>query len=313
MAEASRFAEELNELLATSSMSAEDIVAELNKHGFPLPLHTFSYWLQGYFLPRSDSAFHLVSVLEIITGITDNRLSDALLQDLSSTASFVPGDSVTPELFGSAVSENTHFFTTVDAATDWESVLIQKAIRDEAIVSADLKRVRYKSTVLARVPSVPNPTFIFQLLHEEGLSSDGEEYLYDLSGIELKKQEIFEENGLTVCASHFSLPDDVVPGDLHRLSYSWAEKSVTPLKNVGERVLLWTLDFYSSSVTFEGGIPEGVRYATFDSTRVIESTGNRTIEIPNDIPVIRDGNTLNISTKKFGSIIGHFEIPTPAE
>lgn len=299
------FAHELNKILNNTSMSAEDVVSEINRHGFPLPLRTFNYWLQGYFLPRSENAFQLVSIIEVITEITDNRLSNALLQDLASGNSFVPGESVTAEHFVSPVSEDTRFFTTIDASTDWESILIQKAIRDEAVVSADLKKVRYKSTVLARVPSAPNPTFVFQLIHEEGISNDGDDYLYDLVGIELKKQEIFEEDGLTVCATHFTLPEGTAPGDLHNLSYSWAEKSVVPLEKVGGRVLPWTLDFYSATITFEGDIPDGIRYVTRDP---IAKTSTET---PNDIVLSYDRNTVSIVTKKFGNLLAYFEIPTP--
>jgi hypothetical protein len=74
----------LNRILDSTSFSSEVIVSELNRQGFPLPLRTFNYWLQGYFLPRSESAFQLVAILENICGVTDNRLSDALLEDLSS-------------------------------------------------------------------------------------------------------------------------------------------------------------------------------------------------------------------------------------
>ena len=75
MAERSRFARELNAMLKETSLSAEDITVELTRQGFPLPLRTFSNWLQGYFLPRSDAAFRLVSALESICGVSDNRQS----------------------------------------------------------------------------------------------------------------------------------------------------------------------------------------------------------------------------------------------
>lgn len=303
----SHFARILNELLEQTSMSAEDVVSEINRHGFPLPLHTFNYWLQGYFLPRSGSAFQIIAILEDILGVSDNRLSDALLQDLSSGLSFVPGDSAGQEVVGGfpKTAEKTRFETVADRVIDWEANLIQKAVRDEIVLSADHCYIRYTATVLARVPSVPNPTFVFQLLYDEDDEVGGDNYFYNLSGLELKKQEIFDDSGRAVCVAQFALPDGVVPGDLHKLSYSWDVVTQTPKERIGERFFPWSLDFYSSSITFEGGIPEDIRYAT------CQSVEGQDIEVLNDIPVIRNGNTVSISKKNFGNIIGYFQASVP--
>lgn len=298
--QSSYFAYELNDILEKTSMSAEDVVSEANKRGLPLSLHTVHYWLQGYFLPRSNSAFQIVAILESIFGISDNRLSDALLQDLSSGSSFVPGGSADSEVVGTfpETAQGTRFSTVADRVIDWEANLIQKAVRDEMVVSADRRSIRYAVTILARVPAVPNPTFVFQIMYDEDdeVGSD----FYNLSGMELRKREIFEEEGMPVCAAQFALPDDVVPGDLHKLSYSWDSTTRTPVEKIGERFLPWTLDFYSSSITFEGGIPEDIRYVTR------KPVGGQEIEVPNDIPLIRNGNTVSMSKKNFGNIIGHF-------
>ena len=114
MARQSRFASELNALLKETSMSPEGVVRELTKLSFPVPLHTFNYWLRGYFLPRSESAFQIVAILENMFGVTDNRLSNALLQDLSSGASFVPGESVQSELLGFEMPKEMYFSGDVD-------------------------------------------------------------------------------------------------------------------------------------------------------------------------------------------------------
>lgn len=304
----SHFARALNKVLEEASLSAEDIVVELNKHGFPLPARTFSYWLQGYFLPRSDSAFQLVSILENVCGVTDNCLSDALLQDLSSGASFVPGTGGAADLVGTSPSnDSARFITVADRTIDWEANLIQKAVRDEIWISADYKYTRHKATVLARVPAVPNPTFVFQLIYDQYETVGGDDYFYDLVGLKLKKQEIFEEDdGAVVCAAQFALPDDVVPGDLHRLSYSWDEESQIPREKLSERFLPWSLDFYSSTVTFDGGIPEDIRYVT------TMPMGEQEIEVQRDIPLIRRDNSVSISTKDFGNIIGAFRFSAPA-
>ncbi|MBR6458723.1 MAG: hypothetical protein IKS49_01005 [Actinomycetaceae bacterium] len=307
MVEQSHFARELNESLRRTSMSPEDVVVELNRRSFPLPLHTFSYWLQGYFLPRSEAAFQLLDILEHILSISDNRLADALLEDLSTGASFVPGEFTEAEAVV-ASPPNMRFSNLIDEDTiDWEANLIQKVVRDEVHLSADLRYARISVTILARVPSVPNPSFFFQLLHEDGLETGREEYFYDISGMTLKEKDVFEEDGKTICSAQFVLPDDVIPGDLHKLSYSWDEKSRDPVTRAGVRFIPWILDFYSCKVTFEGGIPDGIRYTT------LEQVGDQRVEVPNDIPLIRQRNSLSISAKNFGNRVGYFEIPVSSK
>ncbi|MBR6458722.1 MAG: hypothetical protein IKS49_01000 [Actinomycetaceae bacterium] len=111
---------------------------------------------------------------------------------------------------------------------------------------------------------------------------------------------------MTICTAKFALPDDVVPGDLHRLSYSWDEKYRDPTEILCERVVPWVLDFYSSKLTFEGGVPDGVRYVTCEPDEEEK-------EVPHNLRVVREGNSVSISTKNFGNIVGSFRVPPPAE
>lgn len=301
--ERSYFARELNRMLEETGMSAKEIVEQVNQMAFPLPERTFTYWLQGYFLPRSDSAFQLVSALESIGGILDHRLSDALLQDLSSGDSFVPGESGQSELIATPPLievGRVRRFAVADKAIDWGANLIQKVVRDEVTINADHTLMRHKATVLARVPSVPNPTLVVQILHEDGATQDGEDFFYDLVGIDLKKQDVYDIDGATVHAAQFALPDDVVPGDLHSLSYSWNEVSPQSFERICDRYFPWILDFYSCVVTFEGDVPQSLRYVT------LIPMDDKEIEVPCDIPVIRDGNRVSLSAKNFGNIIGYF-------
>lgn len=307
MSERSRFAHELNKMLMQSSLSAEDIVEELNRRGFPLPLRTFNYWQQGYFLPRSDSAFQLISILEGICGGEGNRLSDALLQDLSSGNSFVPGEYTPPEAINPSASK-TRFSRSADRAIDWDANLIQKAVRDDVWISADYKKTHFTTTVLARVPSVPNPTFVFQLLFEPHEQMANEDYFYDLSGMTLQKQEFFnEEDGTISCVTKFSLPESAAPGDLHKLSCSWDEESEKPLDTLNERIFPWSVEFYSCKLTFEGGVPDDIRYVTY------RPVDDQEIEVPHDIPIIRDENTVSLSMKNVANIIGTFRYTVPTE
>ncbi|MBR5951614.1 MAG: hypothetical protein IKZ87_09335 [Actinomycetaceae bacterium] len=301
MPEGSHFAHELTKFFNDSSLTVDHVVRELNDCGFPVPLHTFNYWLQGYFLPRSESAFQLVAVLEGICSITDNRLANALLVDLSSGSSFVPGASEQSGTVGFAMSQEMDArFPTGSSVIDWEANLIQKAVHDEIWVSADYKYIRHRVGVLARVPAVPNPTFVFQVRYGEGERLGSDEAFYDLSGIKLRTLESFDDGDMTVVSAQFSLPDTVVPGDLHSLSYSCDYVTDEPIDIVGQRFLPWALDFYSCKVTFEGGIPDGIRYATF------EVIGDEEIEIPSDIPLTRKDNTVSISIRNNGNHMGAF-------
>ncbi|MBR6458720.1 MAG: hypothetical protein IKS49_00990 [Actinomycetaceae bacterium] len=310
MAENSRFAEELNKILKETSMSPEEAVLEFKKHGLPVPLHTFNYWLQGYFLPRSESAFQLIAMLEGVYGITDSRFSDALLEDLSSGASFVPGEAGDDD-FQSALPPNIGhkidpYLDEAGKTIDWEANLIQKVVRDEVILNADRTYSRHTATILARIPAVPNPTFVFQLLYEPGARPGTESHFYNVTGMSLRKQEIYEQDDMIICSTLFALPDDVVPGDLHTLSYSWDESSDKPRYKEAERYLPWILDFYSCKITFEGGIPEDIRYATF------ELYDDEEVEVPCDIPIVRSGNTVSMSAKNFGNLVGAFCSSVPA-
>ncbi|MBR5951068.1 MAG: hypothetical protein IKZ87_06510 [Actinomycetaceae bacterium] len=287
-------------------MTSENVVLELTRLSFPVPLHTFNYWLQGYFLPRSETAFQIVSMLENIFGLIDNRLSDALLEDLSSGASFVPGENIQKEL-APFPEEYKRFSRNADDEADWQANVVQKVVRDDVVLSADRKYVKHKVTILARVPPAPNPTFFFQISHKNDMKIARGDIFYDLSGISLKKCDVFEENGFTIYAAQFALPDDVVPGDLHSFSYACDEKTTEPITEICDRFLPWTLDFYSGKVTFEGGVPEGVRYVT------LKQEGGREVEVPNDLTVTHYGESVSVSTKNFGNIIGYFEVPSSAD
>ena len=307
MAEPSHFAREINALLEQSSLSAEDLVADLNKRGFPLPLDTFNYWRQGYFLPRSDGAFQLISIMESICGGHGNRLSDALLYDLSSGASFVPGHYIAPES-STPPTLNTRLTRIADKAIDWDANLIQKAVRDIGWISADYRKARFTTTVFAHVPSVPNPTFVFQLLLTPHEPVPTEDYFYNLSGMTLQKQEIFrEDDGTISCVTQFSVPESVAPGDLHKLSFSWDEESEKPFDMLNERLFPWSVEFYSCKVTFEGGIPDDIRYVTH------KTVDGQEVEVPHDIPMIRDGNTVSVSMKNVANVIGSFRYSVPTD
>ena len=302
LAEQSRFAYELNKAFNESSLPIEDVVTELNNRGYPMPLRTFNYWLQGYFLPRSESAFQLVATLESVLGVTDNCLANALLRDLASGSSFIPGDSEQSRLVGSAASANMDArFPTGNSVIDWEANLIQKAVRDEIWINADRTHFRHKSRALALVPAVPNPTFVFQIHYGHGERLGSDDAFYDLSGMKLRTLERFEDSdGTTVVSAQFALPDTAVPGDLHSLSYSSDYFTDEPINTVGRRFLPYALDFYSCKVTFDGGIPNGIQY------KIFELIGDEEIEISHDIPLIREGNTLSISTRNVGNRIGAF-------
>ena len=96
------------------------------------------------------------------------------------------------------------------------------------------------------------------------------------------------------------MPDDVVPGELHKLSYSWDEELDEPLEKINERFFPWPLDFYSCTVTFEAGIPEDIRYVTH------KPVDGQRVEVPFDSLLVRNRDSVRMSMKGFGGLIGAF-------
>lgn len=307
--EQSHFAEELNKMLARASFSAEVIVAELNRQGFPLPLRTFSHWLQGYFLPRFDSAFQLVDALENICGVPDNRLSNALLHDLSLGASFVP-DKLDDQFFvptPPAMMDDTRSqrLKILDEKVDWSADLVRTAIKDDVYVSEDFTKFRHRVTVLAVVPNVENPSLTISSVYEPGEHPIGDEHFYDIRGARLGKQGSYEEGGLVVHGVQLYLPDTVVPGELHEISYTWDYVVPDPVLTVGERIFPWILEFYACTVTFAGVVPKDIEYVTFSSDKEKENP------VPSGIPIVRDGNSVRIATRDFGLLTAYFRCSPP--
>lgn len=306
--ELSYFARELNAMLDNTPFSAEVIVSELNRQGFPLPLRTFNYWLQGYFLPRFDSAFTLVDALESLCGVTDKRLANALIHDLSSGVYFVPEDSraypFNTTLPAVMDDELKQALTVLDEKVDWSADLVRRAIRDHVYVNEDFTQFRHRVTVLAVVPDAPNPSLTISSIYEEGEHPISDNYFYDVKGAYLGKQDFYEEDGATIYGYQLYLPDTVVPGELHEISYTWDYVTPKPVPKLGERIFPWMLEFYSCTLTFEGGMPEHIEYVTYSSS---EEKDNPVVS---DIPMIREGNTVRIATKDFGHVTAYFRYST---
>ncbi|MBR6458715.1 MAG: hypothetical protein IKS49_00965 [Actinomycetaceae bacterium] len=299
----SHFADALNGVLEKSSMTPEVIVHILNERGFPLPLRTFNYWLQGYFLPRNDTAFELVAILEDICGIQQSVLSEALVQDWVSGTSFVPGEftqgSAAPPPAPKGTLES--HFAILNAQIDWEADLVRKVIHDDVRINADWTRRWYKTMVLARVPSVPNPSFTVCVAYGDGDKPGGEEHFYDVEGARMGKQETYEEDGVVVFGMQLYLPDGVVPGEMHRISYAWDLVIPAPRNGTVERSFPWLLDYYSCSITFEGGTPDNLEYVMRDSE------GNERVAEPHEVTFVRQENSVRMMGKNFGHHTGFFQ------
>lgn len=298
----SRFADELNAVLENISMTPSEVVAALVDQGFPLPEHTFNYWLQGYFLPRFDSAFQLVSVLESLCDVSDHRLSDALLQDLSSGASFVPGDLASDSFVPTVpktLGDRDSRFALLDGTVDWDADLVRKVMRDEVWVNSDFTHFRYRFTVLARVPSVPNPSLTVSVSYHEGYSPGGNEYIYDIEGAILGKQEIRKEDGVHVFGAQLYLPDTAVPGELHQISYARDAVSTQPHYEIAQRSFPWPLELYSCTITFEGEVPSHLEYV------IQETSGEERVASPNEVFITQHDNQVRMVAKNFGNFIGY--------
>ncbi|MBR5951615.1 MAG: hypothetical protein IKZ87_09340 [Actinomycetaceae bacterium] len=298
----SRFANELNIALEEASMTPEDLVTALNRRGFPLPPKTLSYWLQGYFLPRNDTAFALVADIEDILDIRQSALSEALVQDIISGGSFVPGEFTAGSVAPPPAPEGTleSHFAFLNENIDWEADLVRKVIHDDVTISVDWKHRWYKTTVLARVPSVPNPSFTVCVAYDDGDKPGGAEHFYGVEGARMGKMESYTEDGVSVFGLQLYLPDGVVPGEMHRISYAWDLVIPVSRNSTVERSFPWLLDFYSCTITFEGGVPENVEYVMRDSG------GNERVAGDDEIFLMTQGNTVRMSAKNPVEHTGYF-------
>ena len=307
--EHSQFARELNSALGNNSFSPEIVVKELNRRGFPLPLRTFNYWLQGFFLPRFESTFRLISALENILGVTDSRLSDSLLHDLSTGRYRIPRDfdrktivGTPPKLLGNS---SERFFTIIDGKVDWSADLVRKAIKDEIRINEDFTEFCHSVTVLGLVPDAPNPSLTISTIYEEGENFLGEDSFYDIKGARVGKIDSYKEDDVTVYGIQLYLPDGLIPGQLHEISYTWDFETPKPTFKMAERIFPQVLDFYSATLIFDGDVPQGIEYVTYADE---EEELNPKVS---DIPVIRQDNTVSITTGNFGDIAGYFRCLVP--
>lgn len=304
MAEYSHFAHELNKMLDSTSLSVEVIVTELNRRGFPLPLRTFNRWRKGLFLPRFDSAFALLGLLGDICGVPCDQLANALLRDLSSSSYAIDslGDTDRPSPSPSDMMDDGYakiYRTLLGEPVEWSADLIRKAIRDNVYVNKDFTQFTHRVTMLAVVPDTPNPSLTISSIYEDGEKPLGDEYFYDIRGARLGKQSSYEEDGGIVHGVQLYLPDDVRPGELHEISYTWAWEADVATYKIAERFFLWQLDFYSCTLTFEGDIPHDIEYVAYDPD---DKSDTSVVSVP----IVRDDNAVHIMMRDFGQINAYF-------
>lgn len=306
MAKESRFARELNSMLSSVSLSAEVIVSELNRRGFPLSLRTFNKWCEGVLLPRFGNAFALIGLLGDICGVPCDRLANALLYDLSSPL-YAGADSAVDAGLSAVTPSPTIlddryqkiYHTLLDEEVEWSADLQRRAIRDNVYVNKDFTQFTHRVTVLAVVPDTPNPSLTISSIYEDGENPLGDEYFYDIRGARLGKQNSYEEDGAIVHGVQLYLPEDVVPGAMHEISYTWSWEADVPTYKIGERFFLWQLDFYSCTLTFEGGVPSDIEYVAYDP----EDKSDTSIV---NVPIVYDNNSVHIMMRDFGQRNAYF-------
>ena len=272
----SLFAQELRAALASSRMSAQTVVEQLNNRGYVVPVKTFSYWLQGYYLPRVRSSFQLVATVEKICGVKGKTLCDALLYDLSSGKSFLPGGSenvVVPELPADLGGKEGVYFSAADSETDWDSELIREAIEDVTVVSADYLKMSHTNTIFGYVPVSNQPSLQVSTIygyHDNEELPDEDHMIYGITGASIADQTMYEEDGIVNAVTSLSLPYSVAPGDFHTVSYTCDYIFSSPSLSSGNRYFVFPLSVYSWRVIFEGEPPKRVEYVAFSYDGEVE-------------------------------------------
>ncbi|MBR6458716.1 MAG: hypothetical protein IKS49_00970 [Actinomycetaceae bacterium] len=304
----SLFAQELKKCLSGAQLTPADAVEALNDAGFPVTDKTFSYWLQGYFLPRSEAAFPMIVLLESICNASGNTLSNALFYDLSSGKAFVPGESLSSDVVNLQVPRRPskvagyldNYFDHVEETTDWDADMIRKVIKDEVRISADYKTAIHKTTNIALIPQAPNPSMQVSWIYEEGDKPLDGEYVMDVQGARITYQEVDEDKGIVTFSMNLSLDDvDTVPGQLHTISYTWGNTYEKPRNRICGRIFPWELDFYSCTVIFEGEPPKDVGYVVLSpyEDEAGEPLSVTPLEVTNGIA--------KMSAENFGEVSGY--------
>lgn len=290
----SLFSQELQEALKQSKVSVQDAVQLLNNYGHAVPMKTFLYWLEGYFLPRHVDAFLLVETLERIFGIRDSGLRNALLDDLASAKSFVPPEyrttqgALQPHKVG---DDREKYLESSDDKTDWDEEIIREVIHDAVTINAERDYIHHRTTIFGRVPSGPAAFLNFPIIYEgEEEKPEPEKILYDVRGGKIVEQTLYEEDGILNVATRLALSDETISGALHRISFTSDFCNPNGYTRVAERFFAFPLAFYSCTVTFEGEVPDTIEYVFSTSD---ERRGR--VKDTSVTPLVPIGNTVRVS------------------
>lgn len=263
----SLFTQELKVALERSRIHVQDVAQQLSNDGHAVPMKTFLYWLEGYFLPRHDDAFLLVKTLEKIFGIKDGSLRHALVADLSSGQSFVPEEY--REAQGVAMpnkvgDDREKYLETSDSQTDWDEEIIREVVHDEIVVNAECNYIRHRTTIFGRVPSGSAAFLNFPIIFEEKEEKpEPEKIIYDIHGGKIVEQTMHEEGDILTVNTRLALCDGTVSGALYRISFTSDFRVLGGFTRAVERFFSFPLAFYSCSITFEGDVPDDIEYVFF--------------------------------------------------
>lgn len=294
------FAGELQAALERSHMHAQDVVQQLSNYGHAIPMKTFLYWLDGYFLPRHDDAFALVETLERIFGMRDSSLRHALVADLSSGKSFVPEEYKVAQgvaLPNKVGDDREKYLEVSDSQTDWDEEIIREVVHDGIIINAERNYIRHRTTIFGRIPSASAAFLNFPIIYEEKEEKpETEKMLYGIYGGKIVEQTTHEEGDILTVNTRLALSSEAISGALHQISFTSDFRTTNCFTRAVERFFSFPLAFYSCSVTFEGDVPDNIEYVFS-----ISDEDNDTEENVSIMPLIPIENTVRVS---LGDVLG---------
>lgn len=300
-----RFAAELSTALARSGMSLQHVVDILAERGLPTTQASLSYWKSGRSLPRRASSKPIIIELERIFDLPEGTLIDALEHSLQAQGAAKQARRLTP-LSGSAPYrigfEESDRWEDLDAKIDWNADVRREVVEDTTTIRADRLGATHKIDYVVRVPNTPRAHLHVGIaLHDWDLLPDGEIVApYDIEGAHPEHAYV-SQNGRNAVI-RLVLPENLKPGELHRLSLAYDFETTKPIHEVSERSFPWPLRFYNSRVIFEGEPPQEVYY----DQRHIDQQGQVTRRIVSSMQIPVFDNSVQISLENVRPCYGLF-------
>lgn len=265
----SQFGSILSDAFQSTGIPNLVIAAELRTRGHKnITLSTLDSWKRGNSLPLGETWAATVTDLETIFGLEPHTLADALKADSENLhygrgqSAFTPQEGTQPNLDRTVVEEH---LKELNSELDWNYEAYRKTMEEDVTISADRHFEESRITLVVQLPDVPQPTLHLSTHLVHGLHHDADDIgIYDIRGATVGETITKElDDGLSKTMT-LLLPQGR-PGQLHQVQYVHRVRYQHPLDYTLDRLFLWHLLLYKARVTFEGSLPNNIRWEIHSS------------------------------------------------